>query len=267
MSLHEIIILSFVQALTEFLPVSSSGHLIILPQLFGWQDQGLAMDVSVHVGTLCAVLVYFWRELRDMICQTLGYVFSGFQKNRFSASVRLSFVIVLATLPAVVIGYLLKKYSLVPRSTQVIAFTAIFFGIILFIADRLQARFHSEQQVGFKNGFLIGIAQAIALIPGTSRSGICITAGRFLGYDRISAARFAFLLSIPAIVGAATLTACDAIKDGIAILTPEVGIAVLSSFIFGLVAISFMLRFISRYSLLPFVIYRIALGIVLLTYF
>lgn len=262
----QIIILSFVQALTEFLPVSSSGHLILIPRLFGWGDQGLEMDVAVHLGTLFAVFLFFWRELLAMICQTMVYIFSGFKSDRFTDPVKLAFVIIIATIPAIVFGLILKKYIVLPRSTTIIGISAILFGILLYIADRLQATRFSENQINFSQGFLIGLAQAVALIPGTSRSGICMTAARFLGFDRVSAARFAFLLSIPSILGAAVLTGYDAWKEGQAILGTDLALAVLSSFIFGMMAIKLMMTFIARYSLTPFVLYRIVLGVVLLVF-
>lgn len=264
MSWIEIITLSFVQALTEFLPVSSTGHLILLPKFFGWQDQGLEMDVAVHVGTLLAVLFFFWRDIWEMILDTLSYVFSGFNKEKFTPAAKLAFVIVLGTLPAILIGATIKKYDIIPRSTTVIGIAAIGFGILLYIADRAQGYLNKIEQVTFGHGFIIGIAQAIALIPGTSRSGICITAARFMGFDRPTAARFAFLLSIPAILGAAVLTTFDAVKEGVTIDLSILFSAIGLSFIFGLAAIGFFMKFISRFSLTPFVIYRIILGIILL---
>lgn len=260
----EIIVLSFIQALTEFLPVSSSGHLIIVPRLLGWSDQGVEMDVAVHVGTLLAVLLFFRRELIVMITDTGRYVLSGCAKSRWTPTVKLSLIIVIATIPAVILGFVMKKFMCIPRSSEIIATTAIVFGILLWWADRQAVRHTGEENIGWLQGFLIGVAQAIALIPGTSRSGICITAGRLLGFDRTTAARFAFLLSIPTILGGAVLTGCDAYKMELPINSGDLALAISCSFIFGLLAIKGMMHFIARYSLLPFVIYRLILGIVLL---
>lgn len=268
MSIFEIFLLSLIQGLTEFLPISSSGHLILLPQLLGWQDHSLEVDVAVHMGTLCSVLIYFRNQLWEMIIDSLTYLFTGFTKKYFTPNVKLSLMIIIATIPAIIFGFILKKMGQESvRSVKVIAFTSIFFGILLYLADRFAKHLHSMNDLSMGKGFLIGVAQAIALIPGTSRSGICITAGRFLGLNRLAAARFAFLLSIPAILGAGVLTTVDAIKSGTPLFTMDVGLAIVFSFIFGLLAIQFMMTYLAKYSLLPFTLYRIALGIILLFIF
>lgn len=268
MSIFDVFILSFIQGLTEFLPVSSSGHLILLPKLFGWQDQGLELDVAVHIGTLCSVLIYFRQQIWEMICDSLGYLFSGLSEKSYTANVHMSLLVIIGTIPAVIFGFILKKIGQdIVRDVKVIAFTSIFFGVLLYLADRLVQRFHTLNSLTMGKGIFIGMAQALALIPGTSRSGACITAGRFLGLDRVVAARFAFLLSIPAILGAGVLTSLDAIKSGTPLLTAEVGCAILFSFVFGLLAIRFMMSYLAKYSLAPFAIYRILLGIGLLIIF
>lgn len=266
MSFIEILLLSFIQGLTEFLPVSSSGHLILLPKLLGWQDHGLELDVAVHIGTLCSVLIYFYQQIHQMIRDTIRFICSRFSPHAYTPSVHLSITIIVATIPAVVFGFVLKKLGQeMVRGVEIIAFTSIFFGALLYLTDKLG--YKNEKDVSFGKGCMIGFAQAIALIPGTSRSGICITMGRLLGVDRTSAARFAFLLSIPAILGAGVLTSLDAIKTGVPLLTVDVGLAVLFSFLFGLLAIRFMMTYLAKYSLAPFAIYRIALGIGLLLLF
>lgn len=267
MSIIEIIILSFIQGLTEFLPISSSGHLIFMPKLFGWSDHSLEMDVAVHVGTLISVLLYFRRDILSMVTETVSYIFSGFKKTAFTDHVRLAFVIVVATIPAVIAGFTLKKLGVdMVRHVWVIATTSIVFGLIMYIADRrLQSR--SIDEMGFGRGFIVGLAQAIALIPGTSRSGICMTAARFMGFNRVTAARFAFLLSIPSILGAGVLTTVDALKEGQNLLTQDFFVAIIASFVFGLMAIHFMLVFLNRHGLGIFTIYRVILGILLLTFY
>lgn len=268
MSIFDVFILSFIQGLTEFLPISSSGHLILLPKLFGWQDQGLELDVAVHIGTLCSVLIYFRQQIWEMISDSLAYIFSGLAERLYTPSVHMSLLVIIGTIPAVIFGFILKKIGQdIVRDVKVIAFTSIFFGILLYLADRLVQRFHTLNSLTMGKGVFVGMAQALALIPGTSRSGACITAGRFLGLDRVTAARFAFLLAIPAILGAGVLTSLDAIKSGIPLLTIEVGCAVLFSFVFGLLAIRFMMSYLAKYSLVPFAIYRVLLGIGLLIIF
>lgn len=268
MSLIDIFILSLVQGLTEFLPVSSSGHLIILPKLLGWRDQGLEMDVAVHIGTLCSVLLYFRQEIYQMLLDSLVYICRGFKRKFYTENVYLSLLIVLATLPAVIFGFLLKKLGQnMVREVEIVAFTSIFFGILLYVSDKTQKTIYKPENITLWKGILVGIAQALALIPGTSRSGACLTAGRFLGLDRILAAKFSFLLSIPAIMGAGVLTFADAMKEGSSLITKEFGYAVFFSFIFGLLAIKLMMSYLQRYSLFPFMVYRVALGSLLLWYF
>lgn len=265
-TLH-ILILSLIQGLTEFLPVSSSGHLVLLPHLFGWQNQGLEMDVALHVGTLTAVLIYFWTDVWGMITHFLKYCFGGFKKRDFDSQVRLALSLVVATLPAIVVGFLLKKMGLNDiRQVSVIATTSILFALVLYLTDRIGFKRDDLNKITLKRGFLIGLGQAIALIPGVSRSGICISVGLALGFTRTAAARFAFLMSIPSITGAATLTAYDAIMDNTPAVWSEIGLGILFSATAGLAAIHFMLRFLASHSLTIFVIYRILLGICIWTF-
>ncbi len=260
-TLH-IFILSLIQGLTEFLPVSSSGHLVLLPHLFGWQNQGLEMDVALHVGTLTAVLIYFWADVWQMITHFMRYCIGGFQKADFDDQVRLALSLVVATLPAVVLGFLLKKMGLGDiRQISVIASTSIIFALVLFAADRFSSQKKGLNHITLGRGLLIGLGQAIALIPGVSRSGICISAGLALGFTRVAAARFAFLMSIPSILGAATLTAYDAIKDNNPVIWGDIGLGILFSSLAGLVAIHFMLKFLANHTLTIFVVYRLILGL------
>ncbi len=266
MSYFEIFVLSLIQGLTEFLPVSSSGHLILVPKVLGWQDQGLDMDVAVHIGTLISVLIYFRQDVIDLLSHFFGYVFSGFSRQKFTPETRLGLIIIVATLPAVVVGFTLKKTGMdLVRSTQLIAGTSIFFGILMWLADR-RPQVLGLDKVDWSKGFAIGVAQAIALIPGTSRSGICMTAARSFGFDRVASARFAFLLAIPAILGAGVLSLVDAIQDGHALALQELALATGLSFIFGLAAIHFFIKFLTKHGLAVFAIYRVILGILLLMF-
>jgi undecaprenyl-diphosphatase len=265
MSYLAILVLSFIQGLTEFLPVSSSGHLILVPKFFNWPDQGLEMDVAVHLGTLISVILYFREDIKDLLQHFFSYIASGFKQEKFTPETKLSFILVIATLPAVIVGFSLKKMGMdMMRGIQIIATTSIVFGILMYIADR-RPQLWGLDKINWGSGFVIGVAQAIALIPGTSRSGICMTAARAMGFDRITSARFAFLLSIPAILGAGLLTTIDAVKGGHSVFNTTFGLAVALSFLFGLAAIHFMLSFLTRHSLGVFALYRVLLGIILLT--
>ncbi|NCP64733.1 MAG: undecaprenyl-diphosphate phosphatase [Paraglaciecola sp.] len=263
MSLFEIIVLAIIQGLTEFLPISSSAHLILPSAVLGWQNQGLAFDVSVHVGSLLAVMIYF---RHDIVRLLMAWLQQGFSQHQSQDS-KLAWWIIVATIPAIIVGYLLKDFvEGYGRSALVIASTTIIFGLLLWYADRTAKLTKSMADMSWKNAILIGIAQAIAVIPGTSRSGITMTAGLMLGLDRESAARFSFLLSIPVILGAGLLATVDlisspALVDWLALLT-----GALISFVCAYTCIFLFLAWISRIGMLPFVIYRLLLGTVLLVY-
>lgn len=262
MSIVHILVLSLIQGLTEFLPISSSGHLILLPYLFGWQSQGLEMDVALHVGTLAAVLIYFRTDIWEMLTHVMRYCRGGFKTQDFDHQVELALGLVVATLPAVALGLLLKKIGFEEiRQVNVIAATSILFAVVLYAADRFGSKEKTLADMTLVRSFLIGLGQAIALIPGVSRSGICISVGLSLGFSRVAAARFAFLMSIPSILGAATLTAHDALKTGNSVAWRDMGLGVAFSSLAGLLAIHFMMRLLARYTLTVFVIYRIVLGI------
>lgn len=220
------------------------------------------MDVALHVGTLLAVLFYFRTDVWKMVTHFMRYCMSGFQKSRLDDETRLAFFLIVATLPAVIIGYTLKKIGLEDiRQMSVIATTSIVFAFVLFVADRISSHKKDMSQMTFKSAFWIGLGQAIALIPGVSRSGICISIGLTLGFTRVASARFAFLMSIPSILGAATLTAYDAIKADYLIVWGDIGLGILFSALTGLAAIHFMLTYLARHTLTIFVIYRVLLGI------
>lgn len=261
MTLFEIIILAIIQGITEFLPISSSAHLILPSALFGWDNQGLAFDVAVHVGSLLAVMVYFRHDIARM---TVAFFQSGFSKQQTDDS-KLAWWVVIATIPAVVAGFLAKDFiEEYTRSALIIACTTIIFGLALWYAD-IKGKLHKNiYQLSWKSALLIGLAQAIALIPGTSRSGITMTAGLLLGLDRESCARFSFLLSIPVILGAGSLATLDLIQLNEAVDWESLFYGIGLSFVSAYVCIYLFLSWISRIGMLPFVIYRLILGAVLL---
>jgi undecaprenyl-diphosphatase len=250
------IILGLVQGLTEFLPVSSSGHLILVPLLFGWPDQGLAFDAVTHLGTLAALLAYFRTELRALVTGTL--------------SRRLALLIIVATIPAGLAGVVLGSWiETQVRSALVIAVTTAGWGIVMWLADRRAVAPSAGtgeplERVTWTQSLVVGGAQALALIPGTSRSGITITAGLLTGLDRATAARYAFLLSIPITAAAGSLKTLHLVRHG---MPPgEVGpllVAVLTAFASGWFAVWFLVTYLKTRSLRLFVVYRVALAAVI----
>ena len=256
MTVEQIIVLAVVQGITEFLPISSSGHLILVPYLLHWQDQGQFVDVMVHVGTLFAILIYFWRDVWRITVGGLELF-----KGKVTQEGRLAIYIVLATIPAVAFGLFLKKFGFsgLERSVSVVAWNTILYGLLMLVADMVGPQVKTMENMTLRNAMIIGGAQALALIPGTSRSGITMTAARFLGFTRPDAARFSFLLGIPAIAGAGVLTVGEALASGDAITMDAVYCAVLTFFA-GLAAIAFLMAIIKRTSFLPFVLYRMVLG-------
>lgn len=255
-NLHAIY-LALLQGLTEFLPISSSAHLILLPRLLGWQDQGLAFDVAVHVGTLLAVLAYFRVEVLQLLTAWLR----SLGTRRVDADARLAWFVILATVPAALLGLLLHDViETYLRSPLVIAAATIGFGVLLGVTDRFGRQHRDEHALRVGDALMIGIAQALALVPGTSRSGITMTAGLALGMTRSAAARFSFLLSIPLIVLAGGYEALKLVQqpgpvDWQAILT-----GALISAISAWLCIHYFLKLIERIGMLPFVVYRLLLG-------
>jgi undecaprenyl-diphosphatase len=261
MFLEQIIILSLIQGITEFLPISSSGHLLLVPALTGWKDQGILTDVMVHMGSFLAVVVYFWRDVLNLLYGALDLL-----RGRMTKWGRLSLFIIAATIPAVVFGLLLDRIGFmdqVRQMPQIIAWNAIIFGILLYAADHFGLSKLQMTDMRFPAALTIGIAQAIAIIPGTSRSGITMTAARALGFSRPEAARFAFLLGIPAIAGAGVKKLGDAMQEGQPI-TGEMLLTAALTFFVALGTITVLMRLIRNMSFLPFAIYRVALGILLL---
>ncbi|MFU8838857.1 MAG: undecaprenyl-diphosphate phosphatase [Thiohalomonadaceae bacterium] len=260
----QILVLSVVQGLTEFLPISSSAHLILVPVLTDWQDQGLAFDVAVHVGTLTAVVAYFHRELRVILADG----FASIAQRRRVGDSNLFWAVGLGTIPVGLAGLLFKdviETSL--RSPLVLAVATILFGLLLWWADRMGKRERDEHSIGWKDILFIGLAQALALIPGTSRSGITITAGLMLGLSRQAAARFSFLLSIPVILLAGGLYTIKLVQaDTVVDWSVLIGGALLSG-LTAYLCIHYFLKLLERIGMLPFVIYRLMLGAVLLVIF
>lgn len=257
------IILGIVQGLTEFLPVSSSAHLILLPRLWGWQDQGLAVDVAAHVGTLCAVLHYFRADLLQMAGSAYRSRFDLHDKHS-----RYICYLVVATIPVALAGLLgagLVETWL--RHPYVIATATIGFGAILWWADVAGRQNRDEAHLQWRDIIIIGLMQALALIPGTSRSGITMTAGLMLGLDRQSAARFSFLLSIPVILLAGGYEGLKLLTSAEAVDWPGFIVVMATSFVTAALTIHYFLRFISWTGMLPYVIYRFLLGAGLLLLF
>ena len=256
MTLYHILILALVQGITEFLPISSSGHLILTSQVLGWPDQGLIIDVAVHVGTLFAVMLYFWRDIWEMTAGLLGMM-----RGRSNRGGRLALLIILATIPVVIAGFFGKSYIETHlRSAEVIAWATLGFGILLWIADKTGMTVHRVEHLSWGNALFIGLMQVIALIPGTSRSGITMTAARFLGMERADAARFSMLLSIPTIIGAGVLSGYDLYKTGDLALGWDAGIAVALSFVTAIGAIWALMQWLRHAGFGLFVLYRILLA-------
>lgn len=252
----QIIVLAVVQGITEFLPVSSSGHLALVPIFTTWPDQGLLMDVAVHVGTLLAVMLYFWRDIVFMLMGLWQFL-----RGRKDPGAKLAGLIVFATIPVVIAGYFLNKhYPDALRSLTVIGWTTLGFGIVLFFADRFGMTLRRVEHLRLSDALLIGLAQILALVPGTSRSGITMTAARLVGMERPDAARFSMLLSIPVIIGAGTLKAIELVEQGNAQLTNAAFTAAGLAFIAALISIAILMVWLKRSSFTPLVIYRVLLG-------
>ena len=260
MDLIQIIVLALLQGLTEFLPVSSSAHLILVPVLTGWRDQGLAFDVAVHIGTLAAVVWYFRQELIAMTQDWSRSLTTG----KTTANSRLAWAVLLGTIPAGLVGLLLKDFIETElRSPLVIATTTIIFGLLLWWADVQGRRERDEHTLAWRDILLIGCAQALALIPGTSRSGITMTAALMLGLTRAAAARFSFLLSVPIILLAGGFKTLDLLQmeapvDWLALILGTV-ISAVSAYL----CVHWFLKLLERTGMVPFVIYRLALGLFL----
>ena len=251
MGLTEALILGIVQGLGEFLPISSSAHLVLTPWLFGWHDPGLGFNVALHLGTLAAVVAYFWRDWLSLVLNGLKGA-----KNREG---RLFWYLAVATIPGALAGAALEHYAeTVFRTPLLVGVMLIVMGVILYVADHYGARARGIYQVGWRDALLIGVSQAFAIIPGVSRSGATISAARFLGLEREAATRFSFLLSVPIIFGAGVFSLRDI---GVSDLTLPFWVGVITSAVTGFAAIAFLLRFVITRNFDIFVWYRVILGL------
>jgi len=264
METAHIIWLALVQGLTEFLPVSSSAHLILVPKVLGWPDQGLAFDVAVHLGTLIAVVTFFRNDIWTLFLAWIGSI-SG---KGMTPQARLAWGVVVGTIPAGIVGLLFKDYiEIYLRSPLVIAATTIIFGLLLWYADRRAKLVRDELTLSWQDFLVVGAAQAVALIPGTSRSGITITAGLLLGLTREAAARYSFLLSIPIIVLSGMGVTGDLLASSEPVDWNALWLGTVLAAVSAFACIHLFLAWINRMGMLPFVIYRLCLGAFLLFVF
>ncbi len=262
MDILHIITLALLQGLTEFLPISSSGHLILFPQLTGWKDQGLAFDIAVHVGSLLAVLLYYRHELRPLLISWL----LSFKTKQLTPESRLVWAIGFGTIPVGLVGLTISiaGWEEQLRLPIIIASTTILFGLLLWLADVVGNKERDEFSLTWKDVLLIGIAQAVALIPGTSRSGITITAALFLGLNRQAAAKFSFLLAIPVIILAGASETITLIQQNVVVDWGVLCLAVIFSAISAYLCIKTFINLLDRIGMLPFVLYRLGLGVILI---
>ncbi|MFC3230435.1 undecaprenyl-diphosphate phosphatase [Marinibaculum pumilum] len=263
MTLLQLLVLALVQGITEFLPISSSGHLILIPLLADWPDQGLALDVAVHVGTLLAVMLYFWR---DMIAMLLGLL--NLLRGRRTDGARLVAMILVATLPVLIAGFLLQRAGMMQelRSVLVIGWATLVFGILLWLADWLGMTIRRVEHMSLGAALFIGCAQVLALVPGTSRAGVTMTAARIMGFERDDTARFSMLLSIPTILAAGALAGLDLAESGDSQLGFSAILAALLAFGAALLSIWGLMWWLRRATYAPFVVYRVLLGAGLLAW-
>jgi len=264
----QIIILGLVQGLTEFLPISSSAHLILVPVILGWQDQGLAFDVAVHIGSLIAVVVYF---RKDILTMTSDWFSSVLSISNVGES-RLAWAVILGTIPAALAGLLFHDFiDTQLRSEIVIAYATIGFGLLLLLGDwygkRKGHQTHTEKNITWKDVLVISLFQVLALIPGTSRSGITMTAGLFVGLSRTASARFSFLLAIPLILAAGGYKTKTLLESSVMVDWSAILIGVIVSGVSALFCIHFFLKLLDRFGMLPYVVYRLVLGGVLLIFY
>jgi len=265
MDLIHLIILSIVQGVTEFLPISSSAHLVLLPQFMDWKDQGLAIDVAAHLGSLFALVFYFRKDFRIILVNGLTPIFAF---NYTGKKYKLFWLVIFASIPALVVGFFFRDIiSHYLRDPLVISFATIFFGLVLWVSDKAGKCHRAMETVSKRDAVLIGFSQILAFIPGTSRSGVTITAGLFLGLDRNTAVKFSFFMSVPIILAAALYEVSNLMQSGGSVDIPDFIITVLLSAISSFFTIHFFLKFVDKIGMFPFVIYRLILGAVLLYLF
>ncbi len=262
MPILQLILVAIVQGITEFLPISSSGHLILLPNLTGMKDQGLVIDVAVHVGTLGAVVLYF----RNDVARAIAGLFRITDQSNPDA--RLALGLIVATVPVVIAGLMLKLsgFDEAMRSVAVVGWATLIFGLVLYWSDQRGKATKTAGEWSIKDAITMGLWQVLALIPGTSRSGITITGARHLGYDRSDAAKLAMLMSIPTILASGTLIGIEVAATMDAGAARDSAIAAVFAFFAALASLHFMMRLLRSVSFTPYVIYRIFLGVTLLIY-
>ncbi len=263
MGLFRAVVLGIVQGVTEFLPISSTAHLRIVPELLGWPDAGAAYTAMIQLGTVAAVIVYFWG---DLVRLARAWVEGLVQRVPFgTVEARLAWFVLVGTLPIAILGLLLKHHietSL--RSLYVIAFAMVGLALVLLLAERIAAHRRTLSEMTWRDGIIIGLCQAVALIPGSSRSGTTITGGLALGFRREDAARYSFLLSVPATAAAGVFEMRHLLKSGEPFTGSDVVVGTVVAFLSGIVAIAWLLRFLRTQSTLVFVVYRLLLGGLLL---
>ena len=244
----EILFLSAIQGISEFLPISSSAHLILISNFYDFKTSSLLIDISLHLGSLFAIMFYFKKDLFDL------------KNNK-----RLLGLIIVGSIPLMIFGYILHSSDLIyfVRNVEIIAWTTLFFGLILYFSDQGKTEKNISKNLNLKSIIFIGIFQILALIPGVSRAGITITAARFLNFNRVDSTKISFLLSIPALIGASSLGITDAFKETLEISYLSI-IAIVLSFLFSFITIKYFLKYVNNFSLNIFVIYRVFLGIILL---
>jgi len=244
----EILILSAIQGISEFLPISSSAHLILISNFYDFKTSSLLIDISLHLGSLFAIMFYFKKDLFDL------------KNNK-----RLLGLIIVGSIPLMIFGYILHSSDLIyfVRNVEIIAWTTLFFGFILYFSDQSKTEKNISKNLNLKSIIFIGIFQILALIPGVSRAGITITAARFLNFNRVDSSKISFLLSIPALIGASSLGITDALKETLEISYLSI-IAIVLSFLFSFITVKYFLKYVNNFSLNIFVIYRVFLGIILL---
>ena len=262
MTFTHLLILALIQGITEFLPISSSGHLILLPNLTGMADQGQVLDVAVHIGTLFAVVLYFWKDVKEAL-----FGIPAMLRGRLdNPGAKLAFLLLVATVPVILAGLVLKVTGLndMLRSTAVIGWTMLIFGLVLYWADSRGSIEKTAPDWTLRDAVIMGLWQAVALIPGTSRSGITITAARQLGYARHDAARLSMLMSIPTIIASGSLLGLEVAATANAAAARDGAIAAVMAFVAALLALTLMMRLLRSVSFTPYVIYRVGLGVILL---
>ena len=266
MSWFEAVVLGVVQGLTEFLPISSNAHLRIVGAAFGWDDPGAAFTAITQIGTELAVLIYFAKDIARIVAAWVGSLFNA--KRRSDPDARMGWLIIVGSIPIIILGLLFQKQIETNlRDLRIIAIALVAFSLILYVADRKGAKNRELEDLTVGHGVVYGLAQALALIPGVSRSGGTITAGLFLGYTRSAAARYSFLLAIPAVLGSGLYEVYKTFKGGVHGAQVEWGptiVATVLAFVVGLSVIAWLLRYLNRGSFTPFVVYRVVLGLLVL---